>query len=318
MAEQRDLKFNHRMKRLNDAYTERDRLVRGGRKPDGPPIVVAAPQSPPSSAVANRSVSVVIAELLGQVTKSLDAQPREATADFLLRCSLTCCFESLGILPSGAFQCAVVGRTLGALWLAMIHEFQLQTVGMFARPTVPDLEEAALVALNAMAGEDWNLVDLSIFGSLVEGALDPKRRHQLGAHFTPREYILRIVRPTIDEPLRADWESARLAARDAKADEALGKLMEFHTRLCATRVLDPACGSGNFLIVALETLYAIEDDVFRELDGLGFARPEERVSPHQMHGIDINAHACEVTKLVLNICALRRKVALGEATWIST
>ncbi len=111
----------------------------------------------------------------------------------------------------------------------------------------------------------------------------PTERHALGAHYTPRAYVERLVLPTVVEPLRADWANAQAAAlllaheadalegkkREAKLDEARAELRRFHHQLCTTRVLDPACGSGNFLYVTLEHLKRLEGEVLNQLEALG-------------------------------------------------
>jgi hypothetical protein len=333
----------HRMERLENAYTELKAFTRSCKRPQSPVITTAsqADVATVRAADVGEATSVAIADLLAQVTEALGEHPRDQVASFLIRCSLACCLASLGVIPVKAFPLAVRDRSLGMFWRALnivlqpapedckniecrdallAYDSQEQpATGLLLEPIAFALNDHAQAALCALAEQNWASADLSIFGSLVEGALDPKRRHKLGAHFTPRAYVLRLVRPTIEEPMRADWDQARQSARKcAGAGEASRIVTEFHARLCATRVLDPACGTGNFLIVALETLYGIEDDVLREFEALGLPRPEARVSPHQMLGIEIDAHACDVTKIVLNICALRRQKALGEASWIST
>jgi hypothetical protein len=109
---------------------------------------------------------------------------------------------------------------------------------------------------------NWREVEPAIFGTLLERALDPTERHALGAHYTPRAYVERLVLPTVIEPLRADWANAQAAAlvlareaaaldgkkREAKLDEARAEVRRFHHQLCTTRVLDPACGSGQLSV----------------------------------------------------------------------
>jgi len=101
-------------------------------------------------------------------------------------------------------------------------------------------------------------VEPAIFGTLLERALNPRDRHKLGAHYTPREYVERLVLPTIIEPLTAQWEAvkAKTVAHLQKGQtEAAKKLLKaFHHQLCTVRILDPACGSGNFLYVTFEHL----------------------------------------------------------------
>src|SRR5207253_6256433 len=130
--------------------------------------------------------------------------------------------------------------------------------GLFAEPVALPLEGADLQHLYEAARCNWADVEPAIFGTLLERALDPKERHRLGAHYTPRAYVERLVRPTIEEPLRAEWDNVRaqvvalVSAEDPDKNrkavaEARKIVYEFYDRLTRIRVLDPACGSGNFL-----------------------------------------------------------------------
>ncbi len=133
------------------------------------------------------------------------------------------------------------------------------------------------------ATANWREVEPAIFGTLLERALDPAERHALGAHYTPRAYVERLVLPTVVEPLRADWADAQAAAlllateanalegreREKKLAEARAEIRRFHHALCTVRVLDPACGSGNFLYVTLEHLKRLEGEVLNQLEALG-------------------------------------------------
>jgi hypothetical protein len=123
-----------------------------------------------------------------------------------------------------------------------------------ALPLRPDQITYLLHAAN----QDWSAVEPAIFGTLLERALDPRERHKLGAHYTPVSYVEPIVRRTVIDPLRAEWESVKIAAAQlddqGKTKDARAAVETFHHKLANIRVLDPACGSGNFLYVALELL----------------------------------------------------------------
>jgi len=120
---------------------------------------------------------------------------------------------------------------------------------------------------------DWKDVEPAIFGTLLERALDPRERHKLGAHFTPRAYVERLVVPTIIEPVRDDWEAARAAslaeANAGRLEQARGEARKFLDGLTATKVLDPACGTGNFLYVSMVKLKEIEAEARDWLAQLG-------------------------------------------------
>jgi hypothetical protein len=180
--------------------------------------------------------------------------------------------------------------------------------GLFADPTALDLEIEDIGVLLAAARSSWRDVEPAIFGTLLERALDPRERHKLGAHFTPRAYVERLVTPTVMEPLREDWAAVQasallLAAQDKRA-EALAEVRRFHEKLCATRVLDPACGTGNFLYVAMELMKRLEGEVIelaRELgqDQYFLELDRHTVDPHQYLGIEINPRAAAIAELVL-------------------
>ena len=112
--------------------------------------------------------------------------------------------------------------------------------------------------LRKAASKDWSNVEPAIFGTLLENALTLRQRSELGAHFTPRAFVERLVLPTVIEPLRAEWDGAKAAADRALADNrpevAAGHLRDLHGHLCNVRVLDPACGTGNFLYVTMELM----------------------------------------------------------------
>ncbi|MHB8913288.1 MAG: class I SAM-dependent DNA methyltransferase, partial [Lysobacter sp.] len=162
----------------------------------------------------------------------------------------------------------------------------------------------------------WEHVEPAIFGTLLERALSTSDRHKLGAHYTPRAYVERLVLPTVIEPLRLEWSDAQAAAltlaAEDRIDEAVAELRRFHHRLCTVRVLDPACGSGNFLYVTLEHLKRLEGEVLNAMDELGDrqtglalggeradAAAGETVDPHNLLGIELNPRAAAIAEVVL-------------------
>lgn len=139
---------------------------------------------------------------------------------------------------------------------------------------------------------------------MLERALDAKQRHKLGAHYTLRAYVERLVSPTIMEPLRDDWRNVQIAVQrlnaDGKTDRALKLVQTFHHDLCEVRVLDPACRSGNFLYVALEMMKRLEGEVTSLMEELGETQTSFiTVDPHQFLGIELNTWAANVAELVL-------------------
>ncbi|MGH6893366.1 MAG: class I SAM-dependent DNA methyltransferase, partial [Dongiaceae bacterium] len=165
-----------------------------------------------------------------------------------------------------------------------------------------------LALLIEAAKADWKDVEPAIFGTLLERALDPQERHKLGAHYTPRAYVERLVMPTVIEPLRGDWDNVKAAAVTlavkGETSGAIDEVKAFHQKLCETRVLDPACGSGNFLYVTMEHMKRLEGevlDLLRELGDTQYHLEMDRhsVDPHQFLGIEVNPRAAVIAELVL-------------------
>ncbi len=170
---------------------------------------------------------------------------------------------------------------------------------------------------------DWSKIDPAVFGTLFERGLDPKRRGQLGAHFTDAGNIMRVVQPVIMRPLRREFEQLKQECSDASDAHAVGdspqpaygrlslptdgdetspaaRIRRFHDRLANVRVLDPACGSGNFLYVAMRELKTLEHELIdwaksaHSVNGLN-----RRVGPQNMLGIDIDPFAVDLTRMSL-------------------
>jgi type II restriction/modification system DNA methylase subunit YeeA len=194
--------------------------------------------------------------------------------------------------------------------------------GLFDSAEALPLDRVAIDQCLRAAQLDWSEIDVSIFGTLFERGLDPDKRSQLGAHYTDREKIMMIVEPVVIRPLLREWNAARatirekLAKRDATKDRAQRTRIfneadkvrkEFLERLRNFRVLDPACGSGNFLYLALHALKDIEHRVNIECEAIGFRREFPAVGPEAVHGIEINAYAAELA---------RATIWIGELQWM--
>jgi len=176
--------------------------------------------------------------------------------------------------------------------------------GLFRESDALPLNTLQLGLLIEAASADWKQVEPAIFGTLLERALDKRQRHKLGAHYTPRAYVERLVTPTVMQPLREDWRdiqaSVQRLAADGKEDDARKLVRDFLAKLCEIRVLDPACGSGNFLYVALEMMKRLEGEVTSLLAELGETQASFiTVDPHQFLGIELNPWAANVAELVL-------------------
>lgn len=194
--------------------------------------------------------------------------------------------------------------------------------GLFDDDAALPLNSDDLKDLLAATKLDWSDIDPSILGTLFERGLDPAKRSQLGAHYTDREKIMQIVKPVIIEPLMAEWvgvkaaaetalEKARAAAAKAaktRAENEAQKLVsDFMEKLAGFRVLDPACGSGNFLYLSLLALKDIEHRAQLEAEAMGLPRGFPRTGPENVLGIELNPYAAELA---------RASVWIGEIQWM--
>jgi SAM-dependent methyltransferase len=181
--------------------------------------------------------------------------------------------------------------------------------GLFAQVEPIELQPAEIGLLLDAAKEDWSRVQPVIFGTLFEGSLLKKQRHALGAHFTYESDIQKIVRPTIVRP----WEERIAAAKN------VSELLELLRQLRAFRVLDPACGCGNFLFVTYRALREIEQNLLlrlfsqdkRQFEKVGTA---SGISPKQFFGLDLNENAVETAKVALML-ARRLAARQGHEFW---
>lgn len=269
-----------------------------------------------------------IAAQLAKVAKVLEAAGHapELVAGFLTRCLFSMFAEDVGLLPARAFSGLLESLKtapaqfvplVGELWKAMdAGEFSVALRSevprfngkLFKEPHVLPLDRDQIGLLQEAARFDWREVEPAIFGTLLERALDPDERHKLGAHYTPRAYVERLVLPTVVEPLREDWADAQgaalLLAAEGKLDDARKEIHAFHHKLCEVRVLDPACGSGNFLYVTLEHLKRLEGEVLNQLEAFGESQARldmsgVSVDPHQLLGIELNPRAAAISEVVL-------------------
>ena len=199
-----------------------------------------------------------IAEHMAILARSFEAAKHSPTAvaGFLMRCLFTMFAEDVNLIPADSFtqiltklrgNSAHAAVTLRMLWenmdqggfspllMAKVLRFN---GSLFADPEALPLTEEQLELLIEAGETDWQDVEPAIFGTLLERALDPKERHKLGAHYTPRAYVERLVLPTIVEPLREDWENVKIAAvalaGQGKLEEACEEVEAFHRQLCQT------------------------------------------------------------------------------------
>ena len=313
-----------------------------------------------------------IADRLATLAKSLetDGHDPQVIAGFLQRSLFTMFAEDIGLLPENGFKTLLekvkenprgFPVLVSALWKEMATGTEYSALlfqkiahfngGLFENTSALPLSAAQLGMLTDAAAKDWSAVEPSIFGTLLTRALDSRERHKLGAEYTPRSYVERLIRPTIIGPLRDEWDAVRVAAATLReeADQleiqaeqtqsqgsaklakslsaaakqlgaeaarlrreagkkdagALAQVIAFHRRLCTLRVLDPACGTANFLYVTMEHMKRLEAEVLELIHGLGghtvmeMEMGEFRVRPEQFIGLELNKQAVAIAQLVL-------------------
>lgn len=276
--------------------------------------------------------------------QSRGVDPKRA-AHFLTQC-LFCLFaQDVGLLKANLLKELTdnrqdpVGlrRGLGRLFKVMRTggDFGVENIpwfngGLFQAIDVPELDSSDVEALRNAARLDWRGLDPSIFGTLFERGLDPGKRRQLGAHYTDPATISKLVLPVIERPLLTEWsevrekianllcngktgeyapqvnpreERSRARRSDRMAQDLFNTFLE---RLREFRVLDPACGSGNFLYVALRALKDIEHLVSSEAESLGLHRQLPVTGPQNLLGIEVNSYAAELSRVT---------VWIGELQW---
>ena len=248
-----------------------------------------------------------------------DADP-EGLARYLNQIVFCLYAEDAGLLPEGLFTRIVREqfRNPARFNQAVANLFgQMADGGLFGADEIPhfngdlfnsaadtvELSTTALQRLGEATGKNWRNIEPSIFGTLFERALDVSKRSQLGAHYTGADEIMLVIDPVVMQPLRREWEAARQeidGLLDNGADAAArARLVAFQQRLAGVSVLDPACGSGNFLYLALRSLLDFEKQVIDFAATQGWHDLSPTIKPDQMLGIEINHYAAELTRTAL-------------------
>jgi type II restriction/modification system DNA methylase subunit YeeA len=251
--------------------------------------------------------------LIGDLAKNLRAQP----ASF--QTQLGELFRLMSTEPGGSF---------GPLPIQWFNG------GLFDGAETFPLSTRQIDLLAAVARLDWSQIEPAIFGTLFERGLDPSKRGQLGAHYTDRRSIERVVEPVLIQPLEREFEVVKaevlaiiegvdlraalrgteLAARTRTVAKAKDAVTAFLTRLEALRVLDPACGSGNFLYVALQALKDLERRVLVwEATTLGAAMRFPQLGPQNVQGIELNPYAAELARVCIWIGEIQWMISNGFA-----
>ncbi len=283
--------------------------------------------------VTPEAITREVADRFAAISSGLQARGHDAheAAHFLMKCMFCLFAEDVELLPRGLFtrlldewkdEPAALPGLLTGLFASM------RTGGPFGTERIPHFnggffDDTPALKLSgpevgemlAAAKQDWSSVAPSIFGTLFERSLDPSKRAQIGAHYTSREDILLVVEPVVLAPLRRRWQDvqaevdtqltrrarAKTAATKRKANAEIERLLRaFLDDLAELKILDPACGSGNFLYVAIQELLDLEKEVIT----FG-ARPDVAVGlfptvrPTQLAGIEINPYAAELAQVVI-------------------
>ncbi len=286
----------------------------------------------------NVGITEAAAGSFGQLADALRQRGIAATraAHFLMK--LIFCFfaEDISLLPKDLFTRLLdkckrdpqhLSQLLRNLFEAMARggDFGIDTIayfdgGLFRDAEVIELHREEIAKLIIIGGFDWGHVEPSIFGTLFERTLDPDKRAQIGAHYTSKADILTLVEPLLVEPLRREWEQVKAecdklwpkiqagarsqtGGRRRRAESAHRKrhdklIQDFVERLAHVRVLDPACGSGNFLYVAIHRLLDLEKEVIAHAADRGLALLPH-VRPTQLCGIEVNRYAQQLAQVVV-------------------
>ncbi len=284
------------------------------------------------------------ATLAGQLRKA--GHDPQKVSHFLTQC-LFCFFaEDVGLLPDRLFEKMINAKLdlpnkagllpseklasgLNSLFHAMndgslfgVHDIVRFNGGLFKNIDVPKLDIMNVTELRNAAALNWSAIDVSIFGTLFERGLDPAKRSQLGAHYTDPATIMRIIEPVLQRPLLQIWELLApeliglMAKSKAKNDKnyklAQSKFIAWLDQLKNYRVLDPACGSGNFLFLGLKTLKDIEHKSHLDAAAMGLDRQADLVTgPHNMLGIELNEYAAELARVTVWIGELQWRLTHG-------
>ena len=276
-----------------------------------------------------KSTAAITAQAAGQFAQLAAAmrgrgEDGQQVAHFLVQC-LFCMFaEDEQLLPHGIFTDLLRNagsdadkavRRIEKLFTAMQqrdgeygdHDIAWFNGGLFNSINIPALTATDLQQLHRAASDmDWRAIDPTIFGTLFERGLDPAARAPLGAHYTDTGTIAKLIEPLVSEPLAAEWARTK-ADIVAKPKKAKAAYQTFLLRLNHFRVLDPACGSGNFLYLALKALRDIEKRAHVDAIELGLQPPlNMETGPHNILGLEINEFAAELARVT---------VWIGDIQW---
>ncbi|MEI8376593.1 MAG: DNA methyltransferase [Planctomycetota bacterium] len=288
--------------------------------------------------ITSEAITIEAAERFAKLADGMrdrGIEPLRA-AHFLMKLMFCMFGEDTLLLPAGLFgklldnakaNPAYLPRRLESLFKAMASggDYGNDTIawfngGLFADADVISLTQEEINSLVVVNGKDWSCVEPSIFGTLFQRTLDPAKRSQIGAHFTGRADIEDLLKPVLLAPLQREWAEVKrkceeelwpkvvkasrartkgLSDKDSPQRKAFDRaILDFIGRLAQVSVLDPACGSGNFLYVALHMLLDLEKEViaYAAMRGLSLV---PQVNPAQLRGLEINVYAHQLAQIVI-------------------
>lgn len=291
----------------------------------------------PDALKPQQTTREVTERVAGRMAKLADAMRKrdigaQEIAHFLMKLMFCMFAEDIELLDNKVFtkvleiskdNPAKLTQKLAALFQAMADggDFGADSIlhfngGLFADADVIDLKTTEIEVLIQANNCDWSNVEPSIFGTLFERMLDPSKRSQIGAHYTSKEDIKTLLEPVLMAPLRREWETVKsnceaatpktTSAASVGSQKRRGEgwvkkdkmLRAFMDRLEHVTVLDPACGSGNFLYVALNLLLDLEKQVFAYASQQAITLLP-KVHPSQLAGIEINPYAQQLAQVVI-------------------
>ncbi|WP_454624090.1 DNA methyltransferase [Bradyrhizobium cenepequi] len=278
----------------------------------------------------SREAADAMAELFRKLTRrTSNPVPRTQAQRFVLQTVIAMFAEDIDLLPAGIVKrivddCIEYKQSSYDLFGALFRQMNSPEPafagrfkgvryfngGLFSKVEPVELSTSELELIggdNGAALKDWSKINPAIFGSLFQQSMDAEERHALGAHFTSEADIQRIVGPTIVRPWRERIDQAKTAK----------ELFELRRELTEFSVLDPACGSGNFLYVSFRELARLDlriltraEDMLTPREFAARAKPISAISPKQFFGLDVDSFGVELAKVSL---MMAKKLALDEA-----
>ena len=299
-------------------------------------------------------VTAKIAKQISALYKSLaknDARnpvvPVEDAMRYCLQCILCLFAEDIELLPDNIFtrlieECVERGKQhdrkvpesfdlIGGLFQQMnlpgkttagkYKDVDYFNGGLFEKIVPIELEKREIDLLEVACHKNWKHINPAIFGSIFEGTMEEDERHELGAHYTHEIDIKKIVDPVIVQPWKEKIDAIMDHFTAKTKNETLEKLFELHNELTQFKVLDPACGSGNFLFIAYKEMKLLEKEIFKYIKTLStekgstekFAQHKLKnglVTTKQFYGIDLNPFAIEIARVTLMIA---KELSIKEA-----